>query len=243
MFRRALRATAAYASRALLQPWLRPTSVVALGVPAFSQLTGINVTVCYASTILSDAGFGQSVALVTGIGSEPMLVAAGVTGAITVDGMGRRRTMLWFIPLSGLAMAVLGPAFLMDGSPAQRWVVIIALFACILCDGIGVRSEVWLIAPGVLPLGVRGPATSLPTPAVWGSDLLIALTALSTINAVGRPGTFLLYPPSTWSASCSWPCISTYGGIMRVNDRPERTDRRAMTSTKSATGTATGPDP
>ncbi|MGW4271158.1 MFS transporter [Streptomyces seoulensis] len=192
-------------SRALLQPWLRPALVVALGVPALSRLTGINATVYYASTILSDAGFGQSVALVTGIGSEPMLVAAGITWAITVNGIGRRKTMLWFIPLSGLAMAVLGPAFLMDGSPAQHLIVIIALFAYILCDGIGMRSGVWLIAPGILPLGVRGPATSLATPAVWGGDLLIALTALSTINAVGRSDTYLLYPPSTWSASSSWP--------------------------------------
>ncbi|MET7315291.1 MULTISPECIES: sugar porter family MFS transporter [Streptomyces] len=180
-------------SRALLQPWLRPALVVALGVAAFSQLTGINAIVYYAPTILSDAGFGESVALVTGIGIGAMLVVAGITGAIAVDAIGRRRTMLWFMPLSGLSMAVLGLAFLMDGSPAQHWTVIIALFVYILCNGIGMQSVVWLIAPEILPLGVRGPATSLATLCVWGFDLLIAVTALSTINAVGRAGTFFLY--------------------------------------------------
>ncbi|MEU0742347.1 sugar porter family MFS transporter [Streptomyces sp. NPDC006134] len=179
--------------RALLQPWLRPALVVALGVAAFSQLTGINAIVYYAPTILSDAGFGQSVALVTGIGIGTMLVVAGITGALAVDAIGRRRTMLWFIPLSGLSMAVLGLAFLMDSSPAQHWIVVIALFAYILCNGIGMQSVVWLIAPEILPLSVRGPATSLATLTVWGFDLLIAVTALSLISAVGRSGTFFLY--------------------------------------------------
>lgn len=179
--------------RALLQPWLRPALVVALGVAAFSQLTGINAIVYYAPTILADAGFGESVALITGIGIGAMLVVAGITGAIAVDAIGRRRTMLWFIPLSGLAMAVLGAAFLMGDSPAQHWTVIVALFAYILCNGIGMQSVVWLIAPEILPLGVRGPATSLATLTVWGFDLLIAGTALSAINAVGRSGTFFIY--------------------------------------------------
>ncbi|MEU5752911.1 sugar porter family MFS transporter [Streptomyces sp. NPDC047829] len=179
--------------RALTRPWVRPALVVALGVAAFSQLTGINAVVYYAPTMLSDAGFGDSVALLTGIGIGTMLVIAGVTGAIAVDALGRRRTMLCFVPLSGLAMTVLGAAFLLDDSPAQRWTVIAALFAYILFNGIGMQSVVWLVAPEILPLSVRGPATSLATLTVWGFDLLIAVTALSTINAVGRSGTFFLY--------------------------------------------------
>ncbi|GGX59668.1 sugar porter family MFS transporter [Streptomyces minutiscleroticus] len=179
--------------RALLRPWLRPALVVALGVAAFSQLTGINAVVYYAPTILSDAGFGESVALITGVGVGAMLVVAGVVGAIAVDALGRRRTMLWFVPLSGLAMAVLGVAFLAGDSPVQRWTVVLSLLAYILFNGIGMQSVVWLIAPEILPLSVRGPATSLATLSVWGFDLLIAVTALSAINAIGRSGTFFVY--------------------------------------------------
>ncbi|MEV0521881.1 sugar porter family MFS transporter [Streptomyces sp. NPDC050439] len=71
--------------RAMTQPWVRPALVVALGVAAFSQLTGINAIVYYAPTMLSDAGFGDSVALLTGIGIGVMLVVAGISGAIAVD--------------------------------------------------------------------------------------------------------------------------------------------------------------
>ncbi|WP_282107443.1 MFS transporter [Streptomyces sp. b94] len=56
------------------------------------------------------------------------------------------------------------------------------------------QSVVWLIAPEILPLSVRGPATSLATLTVWEFDLLIAATALSTINALGRSGTFSCTP-------------------------------------------------
>ncbi|GAA2435104.1 sugar porter family MFS transporter [Streptomyces macrosporus] len=180
--------------RELRRPWVRPALVVAIGIAAFSQLTGINAIVYYAPTVLADAGFGDSVALLTGIGIGAMLVVAGVAGAILVDKAGRRRTMLWFLPGSGLAMAVLALAFLGDGGSAlQRWTVVLSLFAYILFNGIGMQAVVWLIGPEILPLSVRGPATSLATLSVWGFDLLIAVTALTMIDNIGRSGTFLLY--------------------------------------------------
>jgi sugar porter (SP) family MFS transporter len=187
--------------RDLRMPWLRPALVVAVGIAAFSQLTGINAIVYYAPTILADAGFGDDLALKTGIGIGVMLVVAGITGAVLVDKVGRRRTLLWFLPGSGLAMVVLAAAFLSTGNDTvQRTAVVLGLFAYILFNGIGMQSVVWLIGPEILPLAVRGPATSLATVSVWGFDLLIAATALTTINAVGRSGTFLIY--ALMNAAC-----------------------------------------
>ncbi|MDG9722895.1 sugar porter family MFS transporter [Streptomyces sp. NPDC057363] len=187
-------ATPAGGWRDLRQRWMRPALLIAVGIAAFSQLTGINAVVYYAPTILVDAGFGDSAALLTGVGIGVMLVIAGVVGAIAVDRVGRRRTMLWFLPGSGLAMAVMALAFLgPEGSAAQRWTVIIALFAYILFNGIGIQAVVWLIGPEIVPLSVRGPATSLATVTLWGVDLLIAVTALTAIQAIGRSGTFFVY--------------------------------------------------
>jgi sugar porter (SP) family MFS transporter len=106
----------------LRKAWLRPAIVVALGIAMFSQLTGINAVVYYAPTVLTDAGFGDSVALLTGIGIGVMLVAAGITGALLVDRIGRRRILILLMPGSALAMAVLALAFLpKDTSIAQQW--------------------------------------------------------------------------------------------------------------------------
>ncbi|GAA0449751.1 sugar porter family MFS transporter [Streptomyces olivaceiscleroticus] len=187
---RGLRATV----RALGSSWVRPALLIALGIAAFSQLTGINAMVYYAPTLLSDAGFGDSVALLTGVGIGLMLVLAGVTGAIAVDRIGRRRLLLWLLPGSGIAMAVMGLAFLADsGSAVQRVTVVAALFAYIFLNGASMQAVVWLIAPEVLPLAVRGPATSAATATVWGFDLLIAVTALTSAQTFGLTATLLAY--------------------------------------------------
>ncbi|WP_181138498.1 sugar porter family MFS transporter [Streptomyces sp. Ru73] len=186
---RGLRATA----RALGARRLRPALLIALGIAAFSQLTGINAMVYYAPTLLTDAGFGGSVALLTGIGIGVMLVLAGITGALSVDRVGRRRLLLWLMPASGAAMAVLALAFLLPASGVQRWTVVLALFAYIFLNGAGMQTVVWLLAPEVLPLSVRGPATSLATTTVWGFDLLIAVTALTAVQVFGLTATMLTY--------------------------------------------------
>lgn len=186
---RGLRATL----RVLRSGWVRPALLVALGIAAFSQLTGINAMVYYAPSLLTDAGFGGSVALLTGIGIGVMLVLAGITGALCVDRVGRRKLLLWLMPASGAAMAVLALAFLAPDSPVQRWTVVLALFAYIFVNGAGMQSVVWLLAPEVLPLAVRGPATSLATTTVWGFDLLIAVTALTAVHVFGLTATLLVY--------------------------------------------------
>lgn len=187
--------------RALRGKWVRPALVVALGIAAFSQLTGINAMVYYAPKLLTDAGFGDSTALLTGVGIGVMLVCAGIAGTLLVDRTGRRRLLLWLLPGSGLAMAVLALAFLgTGGSDAQKWTVVLALFAYIFLNGASMQAVVWLIGPEVLPLAVRGPAMSLATTAVWGFDLLIALTALSAVDAFGRTATFLVY--ALMNAAC-----------------------------------------
>lgn len=180
--------------RALRGRWVRPALVAALGIAAFSQLTGINAIVYYAPKLLTDAGFGDSTALLTGVGIGVMLVLAGVVSALLVDRTGRRRLLLVVLPASGVAMAALGLAFLgTGGSAAQRWTVVAALFAYVFLNGASMQAVVWLIGPEVLPLAVRGPGMSLATATVWGFDLLIALTALTAVHTFGRTATFLGY--------------------------------------------------
>ncbi len=49
--------------RGLAQPWVRPAVVAALGVAAFTQLTGIEMMIYYAPTMLTGVGFPTSSAL------------------------------------------------------------------------------------------------------------------------------------------------------------------------------------
>ncbi|GAA2343814.1 sugar porter family MFS transporter [Saccharopolyspora halophila] len=180
--------------RELLKGWVRPALVVGFGIAMFSQLTGINAMVYYAPTMLTDAGFGDSAALLTGIGVGIALVVSAALGTLLVDRLGRRRILLWLLPGSAMSMAVLASAFLSPGlSPEMQWVVVIGLLAYIAFNGGSIQVVVWLIGPEVFPLSVRGLAMSLASVTVWVFDLLIALTALSTIEAIGRTGLFAIY--------------------------------------------------
>lgn len=180
--------------RELTRPWVRPALVVGFGIAMFSQITGINAMVYYAPTMLSEAGFGDDASMLAGVGVGIALVVAAAVGTVLVDRIGRRRILLWLLPGSALSMALLGLAFAAPVlSPALWWVVIVGLIAYIAFNGGSIQVVVWLLGPEVFPLSVRGVAMSLASVAVWAFDLLIALTALSTIEAIGRTGLFLLY--------------------------------------------------
>ena len=180
--------------RELRRPWVRPALLVGLGIAMFSQLTGINAMVYYAPTMLSEAGFGDSSAMLTGIGVGIALVVSAGLGTLLVDRIGRRKILLWLLPGSAASMALLALAFVpAQLSPSAQWLVVVGLIAYIAFNGGSIQVVVWLIGPEVFPLSVRGLAMSLASVAVWAFDLLIALTALSMIEAIGRTGLFATY--------------------------------------------------
>ncbi|MDI3418646.1 sugar porter family MFS transporter [Streptomyces luteolus] len=178
----------------LRQRWVRPALTAAVGISVLCQLTGINAVIYYAPTILTDSGFGKSASILATIGVGVVLVAMTVVGTFMVDRVGRRRLLLLFIPASVVALVVLGAAFI-GGDPTggERWVVVAAMLAYIAFNGGSLSVVIWLLNSEVIPLAVRGKGTGLASVSMWTSDLLVSLTALSLIGAIGASGTFWLY--------------------------------------------------
>jgi Na+/melibiose symporter-like transporter len=52
---------------------------------------------------------------------------------------------------------------------------------------------VWIVISEIFPASARGPGNSIATMAGWGGNLIVSLTFLSLIDALGDGGTFLLY--------------------------------------------------
>jgi sugar porter (SP) family MFS transporter len=180
--------------RELLSPWVRPALVVGCGIAMFSQITGVNAIIYYSPTILSAVGFEESVAILTSVGVGVVLVVMTVLGMLLVDRVGRRRLLLFMIPGIVLSLAILGLAFLSPNiTGATSWVVVICILAYIAFNGGSLSVVVWLIGSEIFPLDIRGSAMSLAALCVWIFDLVVSLTALSLIEAIGRTGTFWLY--------------------------------------------------
>jgi hypothetical protein len=57
----------------------------------------------------------------------------------------------------------------------------------------GLQVMGWLTGSEVYPLGVRGAGTSAQAATLWGSNVIITLTLLSTINAIGPGPTMWMY--------------------------------------------------
>lgn len=189
-------ATTAGEHRASLKPrWIRPALIAALGVAAFSQLSGPNVIVYYAPIILSQAGLGHSAALLTSVGVGVTSTITTAMGIALIDRVGRRRMMLWMLPVAALSLFVLGGVFL-DPAPLTgvRLVLMVASLLGYIFFNFGSLSvAVWLIAAEVFPLFVRSKAMGMASATVWLSDTLVSLVTLSLVAALGTTGTFWLF--------------------------------------------------
>lgn len=173
--------------------WSRPAVVIGLIVSTFAQVAGVDGLVTFAPTILSDAGFGDSVAILTSVGIGAMLVLGAAAGILLVDRIGRRRILLLLLPFSAVSVAVLALTFLSPNVTELRWLVVGSLLAYIGFNGASIQVVVWLIGPEIFPLGIRGSAMGLAAITVWGFAFLITLTILPIIDAVGQTATLLFF--------------------------------------------------
>lgn len=180
--------------RGLLAGWVRPATICGLGVAAFTQLSGIEMMIYYAPTILKGAGFGPSSALLSGMGIAVVYLVMTCIGLAVVDRVGRRRLSLLMIPGAAASLVALGALFMLGltGS-GHAWMLVGCLLVYMAFNSGGLQVVGWLTGSEVYPLSVRGAGTSAQAGMVWGSDLLVTATALTFVQTIGTGGTMWVY--------------------------------------------------
>ena len=179
---------------ALAQPWVRPAVVASVGVALFCQISGINAVLYYAPTIFAGVGFGQNTALLTSIAIGVAMVVSTAFGSWAVDAWGRRRLLLRLIPGAVISLMVLGTMFAIGSTQGiNTWITA----AAVVCYGIfnvgSLSVAIWLVGAEVYPLACRSKGMSLVAATHWTADLLISLTTLALVQALGAAGTFWMY--------------------------------------------------
>jgi sugar porter (SP) family MFS transporter len=180
--------------KGLRQPWVRPALVMGCGMALFTQLSGIEMIVYYSPTILTDMGFAASGALYVSVALAVTYVIMNCVGLGIVDRVGRRRLSLIMTPGAALALGALGVFFLsgqIGAGTAPYVIACLIIFMFFTAGGLQVMG--WLTGSEVYPLGVRGAGTSAQAATLWGSNVIITLTLLSTINAIGPGPTMWMY--------------------------------------------------
>ena len=80
--------------RNILQPRYRPQLVMAIAIPMFLQLTGINGIMFYAPVLFKTLGFADDASLMSAVITGLVNVFATFVSIVTVDRLGRRKLFL-----------------------------------------------------------------------------------------------------------------------------------------------------
>ncbi len=180
----------------LFSKTIRPTLMVGVVLAIIQQVTGINTIIYYAPTIFKMAGFESAAsAILATMGVGVVFVLFTIFALPLIDTLGRRILLLVGLAGMALSLAALSWAFHQDvhNLPALKWVALGSMVFYIACFAFSLGPIMWLLISEIYPLQVRGLGSSVATCANWGSNMIVALTFLTLVNALGASGTFLIY--------------------------------------------------
>ncbi|KAK4485169.1 hypothetical protein RD792_007811 [Penstemon davidsonii] len=156
--------------RNLLQRKYRPHLTMAIAIPIFQQLTGINVIMFYAPVLFNTIGFGNDASLMSAVITGVVNVVATAVSIYGVDKWGRR---FLFIE-GGIQMLIcqvvvaicIGIKFGVDGNPGDlpKWyAIVVVVFICAYVAGFAWSWGPlgWLVPSEIFPLEIRSAAQSI----------------------------------------------------------------------------------
>jgi sugar porter (SP) family MFS transporter len=180
----------------LLDRRLRPALILGVMLAVIQQITGINTVIYFAPTVLESGGLGSSAALLA-------LVIVGTTNVLMtlvairyLDRVGRRPLLIWGMVGMTVGLVALAIAFSI-GIKGSAVFATVALAFYVGSFAVSLGPIVWLLIAEIFPLRVRAQAASIATMSNWAANLVVAVSYLSIISAIGRTGTFITYAAVT----------------------------------------------
>jgi len=178
----------------LAAPRLRKPLIIGVGLAMFQQVTGINTVIYFAPIIFQSAGLSSaatSILATAGVGAVNVIMT--VVSIWLIDRLGRRQLLYWSLGGMAVTLFVLSAAFLAGTSGELAWIAVLSVAAYVGFFAIGLGPVFWLLIAEIFPLALRGRAMSLATVANWAFNLIVSLTFLNLVGAVGSTGAFLVY--------------------------------------------------
>ncbi|OXB61013.1 hypothetical protein ASZ78_015010 [Callipepla squamata] len=157
---------------------MRRRTLVGLGLVLFQQFTGQPNVLGYASKIFHSVGFQSN--------SSAILASVGL-GAIKkmgLVGQSERETENTDPPIGGAPRTE---------HMVLNWITLLSMMAFVSAFSIGFGPMTWLVLSEIYPAGIRGRAFAFCNSFNWAANLLISLSFLDLIDAIGFSWMFLLY--------------------------------------------------
>lgn len=155
--------------RNILQRKYRPHLVMAIAIPFFQQLTGINVIMFYAPVLFKTIGFGSNASLLSAVITGTVNAVATLVSIFTVDRVGRRFLFMeggvqMFVSQVVIAI-VLGIKFGSngEGSLSKGYATFVVVLICIYVSAFAWSWGPlgWLVPSEIFPLEIRSAGQSI----------------------------------------------------------------------------------
>ena len=174
-------------------PRNRHALVASYTVMLSQQLCGINIISFYSSTIFQSSGFSSLAALWASVIFGFVNFIGAFPAIWTMDSFGRRRLLLWTLPVMAAVMMFAGLTFRMPEGKVQLWALagLTYLFCALYSPGMGPVPSAY--SAEVFPLSVReiGMSAAVATANFWAAILSVTFPGL--LEAAGEEGAFQLY--------------------------------------------------
>lgn len=173
----------------------RMVLVVASGLFAFANLSGIDAILYYAPVIFAEVGFGGTMGPIlatSGIGA--INVAATVLAMGLIDRLGRRPLLIWGLVPMALSLLVLATALL--AAPGVSWTNMLAVSCLglfVLAFGVSLGPLPYVLMSELFPLALRGAGMGIASATAWGVNVLVSVTFPVLVDALGTPVVFGIY--------------------------------------------------
>ncbi|XP_010443972.1 PREDICTED: sugar transport protein 3-like [Camelina sativa] len=152
----------------LLQKKYRPELVMALAIPFFQQVTGINVVAFYAPVLFRTVGFGESGSLMSTLVTGIVGTASTFLSMLVVDRIGRKTLFL----IGGLQMLVaqvtIGVIIMVaeghnNGVIGEEYGYTVVVLVCVYVAGFGWSWGPlgWLVPSEIFPLEIRSQSVTV----------------------------------------------------------------------------------
>ncbi|XP_040381348.1 hexose carrier protein HEX6-like [Oryza brachyantha] len=188
----------------LSQRRYRPQLVMAVMIPFFQQVTGINAIAFYAPVLLRTIGMGESASLLSAVVTGVVGVGATFLSMVAVDRFGRRTLFLVGgaqmlasqVLIGGIMAAKLGD----DGGVSKAWAAVLILLIAVYVAGFGWSWGPlgWLVPSEIFPLEVRSAGQSVTVAVSFVFTVFVAQAFLAMLCHM-RAGIFFFF--AAWLAA------------------------------------------
>jgi sugar porter (SP) family MFS transporter len=173
-------------------PMRRPLTV-ALALAILCQITGINTVLYYGSIIISEHFRGQtaSTALMANVIIGLVNLISTLIALYCMDRWGRRTMLLTASAGMTVWLALFVIASRLPGVSPLLILGCIIGYTAFFAFAMGPIP--WVVISEIFPNKIRGRAASIATSTLWTGTLVVTLTFLSLVRALGVAGTFSIY--------------------------------------------------